>query len=43
MTLILDKNVTQTSQPEFGATLFLEIYLCRLRLKQGSETQDFIF
>ena len=43
MTLFLDKNVTQTSQSKFRAMLFLEIYLCRLRLKQGSETQDFLF
>ena len=42
-TLILGKNFTQASQSKFYETLFSETGLCRLRLKQWREIQDFIF
>ena len=40
-TLILGKNVTQRHQSKIKEKLPLEIYLCRLCLKQGREIQDF--
>ena len=37
------KNMTQINQSKFYGTLFSEIELCRVRLKQGGEIQDCIF
>ena len=39
----LGKRVIQTNPSKFDARLFSDIYLCRLRLKQGREIHDFIF
>ena len=39
----LGKRVIQTNPSKFVETLFSDIYLCRLRLKQGREIQDFVF
>ena len=36
-------NVIQTNPSIFDERLFSDIYLCRLRLKQGREIQDFMF
>ena len=33
----------QTNPSKFDERLFSDIYLCRLRLKQGREIQDFMF
>ena len=41
--LVLGKNVPHTSQSRFDERLFSAIYLCRLRLKQGREIQNFVF
>ena len=35
--------MTQTNQSTFDEKLLSEIYLCRLRLKQRRQIQDFIF
>ena len=35
------KRVIQTNPSKFDETLFSDIYLCRLRLKQGREIPDF--
>ena len=37
----LGKRVIQTKPSKFDERLFLDIYLCRLRLKEGREIQDF--
>ena len=37
------KHVIQTNPSKFDERLFSDIYLCKLRLKQGREIQDFIF
>ena len=37
------KHVFETSPSKFDERLFSDIYLCRLRLKQGREMQDFMF
>ena len=39
----LGKHVIQTNPSKIDERLFSDIYLCRLRLKQGREIQDFIF
>ena len=39
----LSKHVIQTNSSEFDERLFSDRYLCRLRLKQGREIQDFMF
>ena len=39
----LGKHVIQTNPSKFDERLFSDIYLCRLRLKQGREIHDFIF
>ena len=39
----LGKRVLQTNPSKFDERLFSAIYLCRLRLKQGREIQDFVF
>ena len=39
----LGKRVIQTNPSKFDERLFSDIYLCRLRLKQGREIHDFIF
>ena len=39
----LGKRVIQTNPSKFDERLFSDIYLCRLRLKQGTEIHDFIF
>ena len=39
----LGKDVIQTNTSKFDERLFSDIYLCRLRLKQGRERQDFMF
>ena len=39
----LGKRVIQTNLSKFNERLFSDIYLCRLRLKQGREIHDFIF
>ena len=39
----LGKHVIQTNPSRFDEMLFLDGYLCRLRLKQGREIQDFMF
>ena len=39
----LGKHVIQTNPSKLDKKLFSDIYLCRLRLKQGREIQDFIF
>ena len=33
----------QTNPSKFDERLFSDIYLCKLRLKQGREIHDFIF
>ena len=40
---ILGKHVTQTNPSKLDDKLFSDRYLCRLRLKQGREIQDFMF
>ena len=40
---VLGKRVIQTNRSKFDKRLFSDIYLCRLRLKQGREIRDFIF
>jgi len=40
---LLGKRVIQTNPSNFEERLFSDIYLCRLRLKQGKEIHDFIF
>ena len=40
---VLGKHVIQTNPSKFDKRLFAGIYLCRLRLKQGREIQDFMF
>ena len=40
---LLGKCVIQTNLCKFDVRLFSDIYLCRLRLKQGREMHDFIF
>ena len=42
-TFLLGKHVIQTNPSKFDEMLFSDIYLCRLRLKQGREIQDFMF
>ena len=37
----LGKRVIQTNPSKFYERLFSDIYLCRLRLKQGREIHDF--
>ena len=39
----LGKHLIQTNPFKFEERLFSEIYLCRLRWKQGREIQDFLF
>ena len=39
----LGKLVVQTNLSKFDERLFSDIYLCRLHLKQETETHDFIF
>ena len=39
----LGKCVIQTNPSKFDESLFSDICLCRLRLKQGRELHDFIF
>ena len=39
----LGKRVIQTNPSKFDERLFSDIYLFRLRLKQGREIHDFIF
>ena len=39
----LGKHAIQTNPSKFDERLFLDIWLCRLRLKQGRELQDFMF
>ena len=41
--VFLGRHVIQTYPSKFDERLFSDIYLCRLRLKQGREIQDFIF
>ena len=38
-----DKHVIQTNLSKFDERLFSDIYLCRQRLKQEREMQDFMF
>ena len=40
---VLGKHAIQTNPSKFDERLFSDIYLCRLRLKQGIEIQDFMF
>ena len=40
---ILGKHVIQTNPSKFDERLFSDIYLCRLRLKQGRDIQDCMF
>ena len=37
------KHAIQTNPSKFDKMLSPDIYLCRLRLKQGNEIQDFMF
>ena len=39
----LGKHAIQTNPSKFDERLLLDIWLCRLRLKQGREIQDFMF
>ena len=39
----LGKRIIQTNTSKFDERLFSEIYLCRLRMKQGREIHDFVF
>ena len=39
----LGESVIQTNPSKFDERLFSDIYLWRLRLKQGREMHDFIF
>ena len=39
----LGKHVIQTNPCKFDLRLFSDIYLCRLRLKEVREIQDFMF
>ena len=39
----LGKRVIQINPSKFDERLFSDLYLCRLRLKQGREIHDFIF
>ena len=39
----LGKHAIQTNPSKFDEGLFSDIYLCRLRLKQGRQIQDFMF
>ena len=39
----LVKHVIQTNLSKFNERLYAGIYMCRLRLKQGREIQDFMF
>ena len=39
----LGKQAIQTNPSKFDERFFSDIYLCRLRLKQGTEIQDFMF
>ena len=41
--VFLDKRVIQKKPSKFDEMLFSDIYLCRLRLKQGREIHDLIF
>ena len=38
----LGKHLMQTNLSKFDERLFSALYLCRLRLKQGREMQDFM-
>ena len=38
----LGKHVIETNPSTFDERLFSDIYLCRLRLKQGRATRDFM-
>ena len=40
---VLGRRVIQTNPSKFDERLFSDIYLWRLRLKQGREIHDFIF
>ena len=41
--MFLGKRVIQTHPSKFDERLFSDIYLRRLRLKQGTEIHDFLF
>ena len=41
--MFLGKRVIQTNPSKFDERLFSDIYMCRLRLKQGREIHYFIF
>ena len=38
----LGKHTIKSNPSKFDERLFSDVYLCRLRLKQGREIQDFI-
>jgi len=41
--VFLGKRVIQTNPSKFDEKLFSDMYLCKLRLKQGREIHDFMF
>ena len=40
---LLGKRMIQANPSKFDERLFSDMYLCRLRLEQGREIQDFMF
>ena len=41
--IFLGNHLIQTNASKFDSRLFSDIYLCRLRFKQGREIKDFMF